>query len=231
MLDTYIKWLKAHERLVIVLSLLAVTGYLGNKYLDKRYDAAVARGQSANSVLKDQVSKNNEIQKNVDNLQQQYQQLLAGVQKQNAALVAAVAARNQTAAVQQKADADLTLPALAARQQTLAATTGINYTENGLLESPAAAIAVTQSLELLPVLKQDNQDLQEVSGNKDKQIVSLNGVVTGLDGQVDGLKLQLVDAGKSCDARVSVARKSRWKFFKAGAVVGFVAGVLTGHYL
>jgi K+-sensing histidine kinase KdpD len=231
MLEKYLTFFKAHEKLLALIILAGVTLFSVNKFLDKRYDASVAREQAANAVLKDQVSKNADIQKSVDGLQQQYAALLAGVQKQNAALTAAIAARNQTATAQQKTDADLSLQDLATRQQTLAGTTGIASTSDGLTESPAAAIAVTQQLELLPVLRQDNQDLQAISGDKDKQLTSITAVVNGQNDQISGLKTQLVDSQKSCEAQVAVARKSKWKFFKAGAVVGFVAGVLVGHRL
>ena len=224
-------WIQKHERILAVIIIVAMLIFLGNKYLDKSYDASVAREQAANAVLKDQASKNADIQKSVDGLQQQYATLLAGVQKQNATLTAAIAARNQTATAQQKTDADLSLQDLATRQQTLAGTTGIASTSDGLTESPAAAIAVTQQLELLPVLKQDNTDLQTISGDKDKQLTSITAVVNGQNDQISGLKTQLVDSQKSCEAQVAVARKSKWKYFKAGAVVGFIGGVLVGHRL
>lgn len=231
MLTSYLTFFKAHERAILVLAALVVIGFGVNKYLDKSYDAAVARQQAAQQVLEQQVSKNNELQKNVDSLQQRYGQLLDTLTKQNQSLVASIAARNQAVVKQQSQDSDLSLAELANRQKTLAQTDGVNSTENGLTETPLAAIAITQALETLPVLRQDNQDLQTLANNKDSQITGLNGVITGLGGQVDGLKLQLTDFGKTCDARVSVAKKSRWKWFKAGTIAGFAAGVLTGHYL
>jgi hypothetical protein len=231
MLEKYITFFKAHEKILALIILAGVTLFSVNKFLDKRYDASVAREQAANVVLKDQVSKNSEIAKNVDALQQQYATLLSGVQKQNAALTAAIAARNQTATAQQSQDADLSLSDLAKRQETLTLTTGISATPAGLTESPAAAIAVTQQLELLPVLRENLEGERSLSANKDKQITSLNDVVAGINGQVSGLKLQLTDSTKACDARVQVAKRSKWKYFKAGAVVGFIGGVLVGHRL
>lgn len=231
MLDNYIKWVKAHEKIALIILFFAVAGYLGNKYLDKSYDAAVARQQAAQQILQEQASKNNELQKNVDSLQQRYGQLLDTLTKQNQSLVASIAARNQAVVKQQSQDADLSLAELANRQKTLAQTDGVNSTENGLTETPLGAIAITQALETLPVLRQDNQDLQTLANNKDSQITSLNGVVTGLDGQVDGLKLQLTDSGKACDARVSVAKKSKWRWFKFGVVTGFIGGLAAGHYV
>ena len=67
--------------------------------------------------------------------------------------------------------------------------------------------------------------------DKDKQIASLGQVVSGQNTEIAGLNIQLTDASKACQAQVAVARKSRWKWFKAGAVVGFIGGLATGHYL
>jgi hypothetical protein len=229
--QTSLTWLQKHERIVLGLALLVVSLFLLNKYLDKSYDSAVARNQAAQAVLQDQVSKNSELQKNVDSLQQKYGQLLGTLTRQNQTLVAAVAARNQVVVGQQKQDAGLVAPELAARHETLIGIKGVQSTENGFLVIPPVELQTVQSLETLPVLQQNLKDEQQLSANKDQQIASLDGVVAGLDGQVSGLKLQITDGQKSCDARIAVAKKSRWKFFKAGAVVGFVAGVLTRHYL
>lgn len=231
MLDNYIKFTKSHERLISIIGVLALLFILGNKYLDKSYDAAVARQQATQEVLKDQVQKNADLQKQQDAREQQYQTVLETLTRQNQSLVAAVAARNQVVVGQQAKDAGLPGAELAARHESLIGVKGVNYTENGFQVSSPVELQTVQALETLPVLTANLKDERQLSANKDQQITGLNGIVTGLNGQVDGLKLQITDASKACDARVVVARKSRWKYFKAGTIVGFAAGVLTGHYL
>jgi len=83
----------------------------------------------------------------------------------------------------------------------------------------------------LPVLQKQLSDETQVADNRSKALDSSQAIMVGLQSQVSGLQLQFTDQTKQCDARVAVAKKSKWKYFKAGAVVGFVTGVLTGHYL
>lgn len=231
MLEKYIAFIRAHHTLALLIAGFGTLLFLGNLYINKSYDTAVARNQAAQEVLKDQVQKNAELQKQQDAREQQYQTMLETLTRQNQSLVSAITNRNQAVAVQQHTDAGLPGVELAARHEALIGTKGVNYTENGFQVSSPVELQTVQALETLPVLQADLKDEQSLSANKDQQIAGLNGVVTGLNGQVDGLRIQLVDSGKACDARVAVAKKSRWKWFKAGAVVGYMAGVLTGHYL
>ena len=230
MLDNYIKWIRAHHTVLLIVAVFGTALFLGNKYLNKSYDAAVARNQAAQQVLQEQVSKNADLQKQQDAREQQYQTMLETLTRQNQSLVAAVAARNQAVAVQQHTDVGLPAPELALRHQALlGVSAGVNYTENGYLVAPPVELQTVQSLEILPVLQANLKDEESLSANKDKQITSINTVVTGLNDQVTDLKLQITDAGKACDARVSVAKKSRWKWFKVGFGLGFGSGVVVGH--
>ena len=99
--------------------------------------------------------------------------------------------------------------------------------DSGLVESPVAAVVVTQKLESLPALEANVKDQQTVISNKDSQIVGLNGVVTGLTGSI-GLGIQIQDGKKACDARVTeakaVARKAKTSWFVHGLEIGAVIG-------
>jgi len=229
MLDNYIKWLRAHHTVLLIVAVFGTLLFLGNKYLNHSYDVAVARSQAAQEVLKDQVAKNADLQKQQDTREQQYQAMLDTLTRQNQSLVSAVAARNSQVVGQQKVDAALSTTELSARHESLVGLRGVNYTENGYLVAPGVELQTVQSLETLPAFQANLKDEQTLVSNKDAQITGLNGVVVGLNGQVDGLRLQLTDSGKACDAEVSVARKSRWKWFKTGLVLGFGSGVVVGH--
>jgi hypothetical protein len=231
MLDNYLKWFKAHEFLAIALIIVVPVALLGNKALNKDYDAAVAREKSAEQTLQTQKEQNDKLAIQNQQAQQQYQVLLGQVSADNKKLTAEMLQLSQTLAARQKQDAALPLPELASRWEFLIGTSGISSTENGLQASPDAARATVSNLESLPVLKQQLADETTLAGDKDKQITSLGQVVGGQNTEIAGLNIQLSDASKACQAQVAVARKSKWRWFKFGFVTGFVTGVATGHYL
>src|ERR1700689_4291 len=231
MLDNYIKFFKAHEKLLLAVFCLGTILFIGNKALNTSYDAAVAREKSAEQTLADQKEANDKLAVQNQQAAAQYQVLSGQVSADNKRLTSEISQLSQTLAARQKTDAALPLPDLAARWEFLIGTTGVTSTENGLLSSPSASRATVSNLESLPVLRQQLSDETEISSGKDKQITSMNAVVTGLSDQINGLNVQLTDSTKACQAEVAVARKSKWKYFKAGAVVGFIGGLVTGHYL
>lgn len=233
MLESWIKFFKAHERILATVIILAVIAFLGNKYLDYSAQKADTRLQAANQTLAVQKEANEKLAAQNQQAQAQYQILLGQINAQNARLSAEMIQLSQTLAARQKQDQALPLPDLALRWQALLTlpANSITSTENGLQVSPDASRATVSSLESLPVIKQQLSDETQIASDKDKQIASLGGVVNGQNQQIAGLNSQLVDAGKACKAEVAVAKKSRWKYFRAGAVAGFVAGILTGHYL
>ena len=231
MLDNYIKFIRAHEVLLLIVLGLGATAFIFNKALDKSYDAAVAREKSAEQTLQAQKEQNDKLAAQNQQAAAQYAILLGQVTADNKKLTAEMLQLSQTLATRQKQDAALPLPELASRWEFLIGTSGISSTGNGLLISPPAGIQTVQSLESLPVLKQQLMDQTALSSDKDKQISSLGGIIMGDNEQIAGLNIQLSDASKACKAEVAVAKKSKWKYFKAGAVVGYVAGLLTGKYL
>lgn len=233
MLDNYIKFFRVHERTILVLALLGVTLFSVNKYIDYESAKADARLQAANQTLAVQKEANDKLAVQNQQAQAQYQVLLGQINAQNARLSAEMLQLSQTLAARQKQDAALPMPELANRWENLLSlpTDSIISTVNGLQVSPDGARATVTSLESLPVLQKQLSDETQVADNRSKALDSSQAIVVGLQSQVSGLQLQFTDQTKQCDARVAVAKKSKWKYFKAGAVVGFVTGVLTGHYL
>jgi len=232
-LDNYIKFFRVHERTILVLALLGVTLFSVNKYIDYESAKADARLQAANQTLAVQKEANDKLAVQNQQAQAQYQVLLGQINAQNARLSAEMLQLSQTLAARQKQDAALPMPELANRWENLLSlpTDSIISTVNGLQVSPDGARATVTSLESLPVLQKQLSDETQVADNRSKALDSSQAIVVGLQSQVSGLQLQFTDQTKQCDARVAVAKKSKWKYFKAGAVVGFVTGVLTGHYL
>jgi hypothetical protein len=225
-------WIQKHEKPVIYTLVLAVVLFLGNKYLNYESARADARNQAAQQTLATQKEANDKLAVQNQEAQQQYQSLLGQLNAQNAKLTAEMVTLGQSLAARQKQDSVLPAPDLALRHEALLGiSSGVSSTENGFIVSSPAEIQTVQNLESLPVARQQLADETTLATDKDKQITSLGGVVNGLNTQIAGLNSQLVDSGAACKAEVAVARKSRWKWFKAGAVVGFAAGVLTGRYL
>ena len=228
MLEKYIAFIKAHHTLVFLIGIFGTVLYIGHLWINRSYDTALAKNAVAQQVLQEQVTKNADLQKQQDARVQQYQALVDTLTKQNQTLVSGIVARNQAVATQQKTDATLPLADLAVRQQTLAGTPGITSTESGLVESAAAAVVVTQKLESLPALEQNVKDQQTVITNKDSQIASINTVTNGLNDQVNGLKVQIVDGQKACIAQVNeakaVARKKKASWFVHGLEIGAIVG-------
>jgi hypothetical protein len=224
-MDKYITFFKAHERALLILGALAVILLLGNHYLDSASAAADARNQAAQSVLQAQKDANAQTAAQVQAAQEQYQALAQQLNAQNAKLLGQIASLSQALAARQKVDAALPLPDLALRWQALLnVPSGIAATPAGLNVSPSVSVQTVQALESLPVIKQQLADETTLAGNKDKQLDSQNALVVGLQSQVSGLNLQLVDTGKACDARVAAinanARKSKRNWFIRGAAVG-----------
>jgi hypothetical protein len=231
MLDNYIKFFKVHERALIVFALLGVTLIGINKYFDRASKETDARLQAAQATLAAQKEADDKLATQNQAAQAQYQVLIGQVNAQNARLSGEILQLSQSLAARQKQDAALPLPELATRWETILSLppSTITSTENGLNVSSDGARATVSSLESLPVLKQQLADETTVADNRARGVDSAQSLVVGLNQQVSGLNLQLVDSGKACDARVAAVKKSRWKWFKWGFVSGFLSGAYVGH--
>ena len=236
MLDNDIKFTKAHERLISIIGLLFLFFFLGNKYLNYSATKADARNQAAQATLVAQQKANEALAQQNQQAQAQYQVLLGQLNAQNQRLTAEMLTLSQTLATQQKKDSALPAPELALRHETLlGVSSGVASTENGFLVSPANELQTVQSLESLPVLKQQLSDETQMSSGKDKQITSINTVVTGLNGQINGLNLQIADADKACSVKIDTvkqdARKSKKNIFFRALGIGAAIGAYLALHL
>lgn len=228
MLDNYIKWFKAHEAILASVLILGTVLFLGNKYLDRASSEADARNQAAQQTLAAQKEANDKLAIQNQQAAAQYQVVLGQINAQNQRLTAEMLSLSQSLVARQKQDAGLTTTELAARHESLIGISGVNYTENGYLLSSPAELQTVQQLESLPVARQQLVDETTLANNKDKQITSINTVVTGLNEQINGLNLQVVDADKACTTKIDAvkkdARKSKRNWFVGGLLTG--AGIV-----
>ncbi|MEK7500261.1 MAG: hypothetical protein AAB649_06715, partial [Patescibacteria group bacterium] len=222
--------------LIIILAAIFLWFSWG-KYVDwqaqKENNAAIV----AQQVLKQQVADNVKLAEIVRGNEQRYVQLLNTVTAQNQQLVNAMAARDRVTAQQQEANKTLPLPELAFRWQTLIKVppTEIKNVNNELVVSPVAAVATVNQLEEIPRLEGNLADEKAQSANKDELIKEGTVNVTGLTGQVTGLKTEIVkqavlNKAEQDKMKADQKKKSR-NWFLRGLAIGGAVVVYAAHAL
>lgn len=222
--------IKAHEKLLIVaiLCLAGIHFYSSVIAAWDRHDSRMA--QQAATVVKvdDTASKAMAVQ---------LAALQAQVATQNALIAKQIAQRDQAAQNQQKVDATLPAPQLAARWGTFLtspAATGIKLgdvdpvTGQLFVVTNAAVLETVEQLELIRPLQDDKAGLQ-TELDDDQQIIDKQAMLIG------NLNTELVDEKKSHVADVNAEKvKTKRAFirgFKYGLGIGFAAGAYVGHLL
>lgn len=226
MIDKWIALVKAHERLLLAGGLLYLLLTLGHLYLDRSADKAQVGLGAAQQTLAETTAQNQDLAAQLSVQAAQYQKLAITTQKQVAALQAALAARDSALVVRQQADQTAPPADLANRWATL-----IQGAPGAVSPGPGADLTVTEpaaratvsALEEVPVLRQDLGDEKAISLGQGQQLVSLAQVNEGLGKQAEGLRNQLTDADKACQAQIKVvkaeARKSKLRWFLLGGGV------------
>lgn len=217
-------YVKDHERLIItiVVALVLVFGY------SKGINYFAARDQinsnKDNIVLQAQVDANKQSAAQSQQIVTQYQQLASQLVAANRQISTAQAQRAQATQQQQTVDKNLPPVELAQRWAVLTKTdsAGVQISGNGYQVSANTAVQTVVQLETIPQLQGDLVGEQSIAVNQSKQIDGLNGVVTSLHTQVEGLNTQIVDQTKACTDEIKTvkaeARKSKLKWYVAGLV-------------
>jgi len=236
-LEKWIQFIKAHERLFIVLFVLSVGLYLGNKYIN--YDAA--RKDAQFQALTSQVQQDkalatqNAVQSAADLAK--YQDMLSKLQQQNQNLLLTIQSDNVILKSNQTKNNNATLPEVAVRLSELS---GVQSTEiiaenNKIDLTDSASHAIVNQLEEVPVLK-DQLDKQTLIATNDNQLLNQCQQVNGdLTKQVSGLNVIIVDTNKQHQAEIAdikaQQRKKSRNWFVKGAVIGAtIASYLVLHY-
>lgn len=218
---------KQHEKLIAVVVAAALIWGVSGKVQDmivahdqKVYDARTA-------TLQAQADKNAALAQQNATLASDYKAFAQQAQAANQQLEQANAKLTDALKTRQAVDSTLPPADLAARIEELS-----NLPANSITPQPGdtfsvaapAAVAIAQDLESLPVLTDQLTNLQTEKSNVDKQLAKQGAVVTGLNQQVSGLQLQIVDGDKACKAQVSLekakAARSKRKWFVAGYISG-----------
>ncbi len=228
--DGVSSYVKTHERLILIVIACVLAWGVSGKIQgliaehDKRaYDSAQAK-------LETQVQLNATTAANNEKLAQEWKDLNAATQAQNAALERQNSELLVGLKQQQKTDATLIPTELSARIQNLAELPdkSVSPTPSGTFDvTNAGAVKLVQALELIPVQKVQlanaEAEKKNIQASLDKQT---NEVIPGLKTEITGLHSQIGDTQNVCDLRVKVekdkARAGKRKWFLAGVIVGFI---------
>src|SRR5208337_3272321 len=229
-------WLQKHERLLIV-AMVLIFGYVGiNHYLNNAAAKAEIRATVAEAKAATSDDAAVKAASAVAQIQQQYQVLATHDQALIASLAQAAVARQATTVAQQKTDTTLAPSALASRIATLSSAPPAEVTLSGdsINLGRNAAVAVAQTLELVPELRADLKDETSIATATQAQLTSANGVIAAQGIQITALNIaRTADAG-ACKADLaqvkSDAHKQNMTWFKRGLKIGGVGGFIAGLY-
>jgi hypothetical protein len=227
-IENDVVWLKAHH--VLLFFVLVVVAFLGHRTINLLADRAQSRATIAEQALSTQKTQDNQLAVTVAQVQQQYQILVKQLSVQNASLANAVVSRSGALQVQQGSDTKLPPSGLAERIVALSNAPSGTVLAVGktVVLTETGAVAVTQSLEELPVLKSNLNDINNINSNLTQELSKSTTLVTALDAQVTGLTLQVKDQDKACKTEIASvkaqARKSKLRWFGAGVIVGIFLG-------
>jgi hypothetical protein len=232
-LHAYLEFIKTHERIVVAALILGVALCLGNRYIDHSADAAIAKNAAAQQVLQTQVEANAKLAAIAKESADRYATLLAQVTAQNQTLLATIAQRNAAVVVQQKELATLPLTEVGVRWAALlqVGSPEVQSTEKGILVSDSVSRKTVGQLELVPVLQANVRDQETMLANKDKQIDGQAGIITDINNEVNGLKLQIVDGQKACTAQVNKINATSHRSKRNWFLRGLAGGAAVATYL
>jgi len=228
-------WLQKHERIIIVLIICTLGAWGIQRYFDHGAEVASAHATvaEAKAATADATAAKDEA--TLAQVNQQYLAMLQTLTAQNQQLATALSARQAQVVVQQKVDTTLAPAALADRISTLANAPSGTITLDGANISLArpGAVAVAQSLELIPVLQANLKDETQIAVNTQTALNKSDGVISDYRQQVLDLNTARTADATACKAEIAqvkaTSRKNNLKWFKRGLFVGFLGGIWAGH--
>ena len=235
MLEKYLKFFQAHERLFIITLVLTFALFGWNIWLDKSATDAQNKAAVAQQIAQVQRESDAKIATAVAQQTALFNQAEARYEQEIASLVDAVASRDaasnkQIKQVQQSTTTQQAVADLNDVYRTLPSPLTVG--EAASVPLPDLQAFTTAAIERDTAVADLNDTRTQLDSTKTQldSSITLNG---SLQGQVQGLQTQIKkndDAAKqelkACQAE---ARKGKMTWFKRGFIVGFVAGLWTGH--
>lgn len=226
-------YLHAHERLIVLILCLAVGINFYSKVIDLIAKHDKTKDDASNAALVAAQKQTDQLGQAAQQALLQYQQLVTSLQKENAALQAQQASRDQQTTVQQTKDRQMAPPELASRWAQLTGVTAsdILANANGFLVAQGAAQQTVVQLEEVPKLQGDLKDEQQITSNLSTQIANLSGVNNDLNKQVAGLKDLNAKQVKACEDDKALLRANARKGKLKIAAIAYGAGLATRGFI
>jgi hypothetical protein len=224
MLETYLKWIAAHEKLLLV----AVAG-LALWFGIGRVDTLIANHDKANltqATIVDKAQADKDATTAALALQQaeQYKVLAQQEAADKAVLVQQNIAFANALAARQKTDATLPPTELVARWNALIPAQ-VTVTPNGVTLPSVGAVATVQELEKVPVLTKQLANETQIVGDDAALLTQRSTQIDTLNTLVAGLQTKAVDDAKVCQEQIAVVKADAAKSKRRWFIGGFVTGL------
>ena len=220
---TISSFLKAHERLILVLAALGIGFFAYGKYLAMRANADNLKFQQAEATLNAQVKISE--QQTIQNAA-----LVKDLEAKNTSLAAANTSLVSQQAAQIKQVASEAISQVDAEWQRLTSQSGgqVVATSTGATVNADAARQAVEALD-------ENLELKTELANEIQAMANLQKIVDAQQTQIAGLKVQIGDATAACNAQIKSlkagAAKSKRNAFLHGLEMGLGVGAGLVAYL
>jgi hypothetical protein len=226
MLDSYIKFIRAHETiLALVLASVVIFGVANRiESIEAKHDDIALKTAQTTSAA--QAQKDAAIAAQVAEDEATFTALQTKIDAQNAALIQANATLAAALTKQQKVDASLPLPELANRWTVLVPSAKPQATPTGVTLDSVGATATVEQLEQVPVLQSELVNEQTLVTNGNALAIAQTKQVNDLTDEVSGLKLKAVDDAKVCQEQIKVVKDTARKREKWYVIAGTILGIV-----
>jgi len=226
MIETYIKFIKAHETILGLVLAAAIIWGVSGKVENIMYHHDNAAESQAQIVATAQAQKDAAVAAQVAADKTALDALTTKLTSANDALAKANSALEAALAKQQQQDNQMTPSELTDRWNVLVPTANAAVTPNGVTLPAAGAHATVDQLEQIPVLTQELSNSKQSEQNTDILLGASQKQVTDLNALVSGLNLKAVDDKNACNAEIKgvkddARKRERWIGI-LGTILGFV---------
>lgn len=236
MLENWIKFFKSHERLIVIALVLGI-GYFGlGRILDHSAMVDSNRAAVAAQIASVQHDADVKIAAVVAAQTEQFNAAQQQHEQEMTSIIAAISARDtlstqKIAVVQQP---KTTPEAIADLNQTYKFPSPLTVEQAGTIPTEDIQSFTVAKIEA-ETAKADLADTKTQLASTESLLTSATALVGVKTEEVTGLQTELTTQAAASKAEIAsvkaAGRKSKFGWFRAGVVVGFVAGVLSGHYL
>jgi hypothetical protein len=237
MLEKYVTFFKAHERLALVFMGLVVIMFLGNKWADSSAEKARIQAAATAQIAAEAKVSADKAEQAAALTQAQYQAMVDALSRQNQVLAQAITSRDSvlgqkiTEVIQPKPPTAVASELNDAYKGQASST----VTDTGLLFDPTVVQKFTVTKIERDTFQADLSDETRVASNLQTELNKSNELSGNLGTQVTSLKNEITANSDQYKADIkavkATARASKFKYFKWGYGLGFVSGLFVGHGL